>query len=159
MQSLNLSKHFFLFNGCFWHRHHCKTSRESIHVQNNPERQNKFEKIEGLCSKYGNLHLIFGCEWDQLRKNIAIQKPFSVFFERKHVKESELVTAILNDQLFGLVKCNIHSPDHVIDRYMRVNYPPITSRVSPEEDMIGEHIRNRLKRSRKKIANNQLTQV
>ena len=152
-------KHFFLYHGCFWHRHHCETSKRSILVRENPQFQERCNKIETLCSKYGVLHKIFGCEWAELKKNVLIEKPFSVFLEQSHVTESELINAINNDKLFGLIKCDIHSPDHVIERYMKCNFPPITLQVSPDESMIGQHIRDRMKSSKKKIPKNQLTQV
>ena len=156
---INDQTHFFLYNGCFYHRHDCDISRESERVQADPKKQDRFEKIEALCAKYGKLHLIFGCQWLEMRENITIEKPFSVFFDQRRIKETELMDAILNDKLFGLIKCDVRSPDHVIDRYMTVNYPPITYRVTPEEDMIGDHILQRLKTSKKKIVENQLTQV
>ena len=88
-----------------------------------------------------------------------IEKPFSFFLERKYVTELELVNGIIENKVFGLIKCDIHSPDDVIQRYMQVNYPPITLRVSPDESMIGQHIRNRMKNSKKQIPKEQLTQV
>ena len=156
---INDEKHFFLFNGCFWHLHDCKTSLNSVRVKEDLKKQERFKKIEMLCRKYGTLHLIAECDWLKIKKNIVIENPFSVFLRQRHITEQDLIRAILDDKLFGMVKCNIRSPDHVIKRYMLVNYPPITNRVTPEEDMIGEHILARMKNSKKKIPQNQLTQV
>lgn len=152
-------KHFFFYHGCWWHRHHCERSRNSVRVRENPQYQERCDKIEGLCKKYGIFHCIYSCEWNKIKDNVVIEKPFSFFLERKYVTELELVNGIIENKVFGLIKCDIHSPDDVIQRYMQVNYPPITLRVSPDESMIGQHIRNRMKNSKKQIPKEQLTQV
>ena len=153
------TKHFFCYHGCYWHQHNCEISKDSIRVHNDPKYQERWDRIDALCSKYGILHRIYGCEWYELKKNVVIERPFSIFFEEERIKETDLINAIIDDKVFGLIKCDIHSPDDVIQRYMQVNYPPITLRVSPDESMIGQHIRERLKNNKKEIPKEQLTQV
>ena len=151
--------HIFQFHGCYWHDHGCDISRKSNRVKQSRDFQLRCAKIDSLSEKYGVLHRIYGCEWSKLKRNIHFENPFDIFPGKELVSENEIVEAILQDRLFGMIKCDIMSPPNVIERYMSVNYPPITAKITPDEDMISPYILNRMKASGKKIPANQLTQV
>ena len=151
--------HIFQFHGCYFHQHDCHISRQSKRVKESKDYQLRCAKIDGLCSKYGVLHRIYGCEWKKLKRTVQFYNPFDPFPGKEFVTEAEIVNAILNGSLFGLIKCSITSPQSVIDRYMSVNYPPVTSKITVEESMISPEIRQRMKNTGKKISPDQLTQV
>ena len=147
------------YHGCYWHAHTCKTSKNSTRVANDPKYQSRCAKIDALCAKYGTLHRIYGCEWQKLRKRIRIERPFSHFLDKPTVRENEIFDAIINDKLFGMVKVDITSPQAVIDRYMKLNYPPIIRKVTPDESMISPEILANMKARKTPIAKDQLTQT
>ena len=93
-----------------------------------------------------------------LEKTITIQNPFSHFIDRHTVRENEIYEAIINDRLFGMVKVDIHSPPAVVERYMKLNYPPIIRKVTPQESMISPRILANMKTKKTPIAKDQLTQ-
>ena len=149
--------HYFQFEGCYWHDHDCETSRNSQRVKNDPEFQKRCELINELCSKHGILHTMKECDWRKIKTQNSIENKFCVFLERNRVTETELLKAIIDGKVFGLVNCSIKSPDHVIERYMKVNFPPLVRKVSPDSSMIDPEITKHI--AGKKIAENQLTQV
>ena len=149
--------HYFQFEGCYWHDHDCETSRNSQRVKDDPEFQKRCELINQLCSKHGILHTMRECDWTKIKSQNSIENKFSVFLEKNRVSETELLQAICDNKVFGLVKCSVKSPDHVIKRYMKVNYPPLIRKVSPDSTMIDPEITKHM--AGKKIAENQLTQV
>ena len=101
---------------------------------------------------------MYGCQWKLLEKSITIQKPYSHFLDRNTVRENEIFEAIINDKLFGMVKVDIYSPPSVVERYMKLNYPPIIRKVTPEESMISPRILANMKAKKTPIAKDQLTQ-
>ena len=149
--------HYFQFEGCHWHDHDCETSRNSQRVKDDPEFQKRCELINQLCSKHGILHTMKECDWSKIKTLNSIENTFCIFLERNRVSETELLQAICDNKVFGLVKCSVKSPAHVIERYMKVNYPPLIRKVSPDSTMIDPEIKKHL--AGKKIAENQLTQV
>ena len=152
---IDSTKHFFQFSGCYWHLHDCEISRTKCKFD--PEFHLRCEMIDELCEKHGVLHSIYECDWKKMKKQQKIENTFSIFLERNRVTETELLQAICENKLFGLVKCSLRSPQHVIERYMKVNFPPIVRKVSPDPSMIDPEIRKDM--AGKKIAKNQLTQV
>ena len=94
-----------------------------------------------------------------MEKKVTIEKPFSHFLEKPIVRENEIFNAIINDKLFGIVKVDIESPQAVIDRYMKLNYPPIIRKVTPDESMISPRILANMKARKIPIAEDQLTQT
>ena len=154
---INSTKHFFQFSGCYWHEHDCPISRNSKRVKKDPQFQQRCKLIDQLCEKHGILHTMKECDWKKFKKQESIENHFSLFLNRKHVTESELLQAIFDDKIFGLVKCSVRSPQNVIDRYMKVNFPPLVRKVTPDESMIDPEIRKDM--AGKKLSKNQLTQV
>ena len=150
--------HIFQYHGCFFHAHDCNISRKSVRVKSDPNYQARCAKIDKLASKYGVLHRMYSCAWTKIKKTLKFSNPYDIF-GKSLVSENEIIGAIMDDRLFGIIKCDINSTQEVIDRYMSVNYPPITAKVTPDESMISPDILRRMKESGKKIAPDQLTQV
>ena len=132
-------KEFFLFyDGCRFHN--CGTcDTKCLPHERDDERRT-------LLSKFGTVITIKGCEWKAKRKAEKFQCKTSHFFRRKTlIKESELLTAIENGDLFGLVLCDVESPQSVIDKWTKINFGPVIRHCEVTEDMIPDLILQNLK--------------
>ena len=123
-------QYFFEYNGCRYHSCNCEISLTS-----KLGKKDDRKKEEDLSS-IGTLIKIKECEWLEFCR---IKKPkysIPLFFGRKNIKESEFFEAIANGEFYGLIQCNISSPDHVISHFSKLNHPPIFNHVQIEKEML-----------------------
>ena len=59
------------------------------------------------------------------------------FFKRS------LIQAIKNDEVFGFIKCDIQSPDEMIERHLKNGFlfPPVISKQVIDDDMISPYMK------------------
>ena len=122
-----------ILKSCFYHAGcGCATSKKSKIALNREEHD---KKVEAVCKKYGKYIKITECCW---RKNTTPYKNYtSKFLARSSdITEEEIMDAIMNDEFFGLVQCDISSPESVIRHFSQLNFPPIFRKVQLSEDMI-----------------------
>ena len=151
---INGVKYFLEFDGCVYHEHTCKASRESKFKKKCDLQRNK--DLESL----GQLIQIYECEWLRLKSEIIFKNTISQFFARKNIKEQEIMDAVRSGSFYGLIRVDIRSPDSVINHFMKANFPPIFAHVAIEEEMVGPKMREQLKnRGAKYPLSNQLTLV
>ena len=115
----------FEFLGCYFHGHDC--TRENKHIG---KWEKTMERIEKLRSMGYDVEFITECEWEKPAKFTEPRYPPATF--------QELVGEIANDEVFGIVCCDLHVPPHLIEKYSP--FPPIfkNSRISLE--VIGKHM-------------------
>ena len=154
---INGHNYYFQYMGCAYHNHGCEISKRSPFLNNDFDR--RCRKINDLCQKDGTLFEIYSCQWINMRKTLTYNHCISRFFNRKDIKEKVIFDAIISGDIFGFVCCDIRSPQHVIDFYMKLNWPPVMSKVTPEPDMISPFILERMQKQGKKIETEQLTQT
>ena len=67
-----------------------------------------------------------------------------------HFKAS-LLNAIRNDEVYGFIKCDIESPDEMINKHLKNGFlfPPAISKQVIEDDMISPYMKNLIKNRRK----------
>ena len=85
------------------------------------------------------------CEWSQLRLDPTIHK-----FLKDHVRkplwwkgkmtEKQILTAIQNNKIFGLVECDIHTPDHLKKQF--ADLPPIFKNDDITREDIGDFMKS-----------------
>ena len=90
--------------GCYHHGHSCK-------YDDPKEILDTLIRKGALASLGYNVVTIYSCEWENYGMNIDLQHTPPV----STVKDVE--NAILSNELFGYVKCEIHVPDHLIDYF------------------------------------------
>ena len=154
---INNHNFYFQYMGCAFHNHGCEISKRSPFINN--EFDKRCHNISKLCQKDGTLIEIYSCQWAIMRKTLTYKHSISRFFNQKNIKEKVIFDAIISGDIFGFVCCDIRSPQHVIDFYMKLNWPPVMSKVTPEPEMISPFILERMLKKGKKIETQQLTQT
>ena len=145
---INDVKHFYFYDGCYFHHceHNCEISSKSLHSKPDDKLRDK------IVSEMGILHKISSCKWDALRPNISFVSKLSKFFNcQRLISEKELHDAIIKSEIFGMVQCDIKSPQKVIDKFLRLNFPPIFIHREVDESSVGEIMRNQIFKSKRKF--------
>ena len=130
-------KFFFEFNGCRYHSCSCDVSKKS------KIRRNDVQKEKDLSS-IGTLIVMKECEWDEFCKTTKPEYSLPNFLGRKNIKESEIFAAVVNGTFYGLIQCDISSPDHVIEHFLKLNHPPIFNHVEIDREMLSTKMTEQL---------------
>lgn len=96
------------------------------------------------------------CNW---KKNKMPYKNYtSKFLHRSSdIEEKEIIDAILKNEFFGIVECDISSPDSVVNHFSKLNFPPIFQKVHLSEDMVQPKLINDLNDLKRRLETDQLT--
>ena len=84
---------------------------------------------------------MWGCRWQQIkRQQPEIREFLRTRFGRpqdhkRTVTEPEILEAVQNDTLFGVVECDLHVPDHLKPHFSEM--PPIFKNTEISRDDIG----------------------
>ena len=149
---LDGQEYFFEYDGCRFHKHTCVNSLRSNVQQKNDSQRN----ID--LNKRGILLRIFECDW--MKMKVPVRVNVSKFFSRKNISASEIMQAVVNDEFYGIIRCDISSPPSVVEHFTKLNHPPIFTHMQIEEDMIGTSMKNLLKERKVKYPlDKQLTLV
>ena len=145
---INNVKHFYFFDGCYFHQceHNCQTSKKSLHQKPNDTKRDQ------LISEIGIVHKISSCKWSEKRKKIKFVSNVSKFFNCKRlISESELIDAIIAKEIFGMVQCDIMSPQKVIEKFMKLNFPPIFIHREVQSDSVCDFMRDQILNTKRKF--------
>ena len=104
----------FEFYGCYHHGHECSDKFDPEIWEKTIEREHE---LRALGYK---LIAITSCEWDK--------NPASKICYQKETNDTpctfkDILTGIMNDELFVIVKYSAHVPEHLIDKFSE--FPPI----------------------------------
>ena len=114
----------FEFLGCYFHGHDCNPNNRLEEWQNTMDRLKKFEEM-GY-----EVESILECEWD---KPVARTPP------PIPTTEEDILTGIMEGEIFGIVKCSLKVPPEKIDFFSA--FPPIFKNVSIDLKDIGPHMK------------------
>ena len=89
------------YDGCLYHKHDCKVSRNSKFTKSDDRKRN------ADLSSIGTHITIPSCEFNAMKKNLNFRSSIARFLHEKTVREDELMTAILKDEIYGLIKVNV----------------------------------------------------
>ena len=141
------SQTVFQFHGCFWHGHNCHLNKgkEMNEVRKRPMTELLKETKE--TSKYikdQGYHLveIYECQWRRLKKtNSHVQQFLNSKFNRpldhhKTLTQDQILSAIRNESLFGVVECDIRVPDPLKPNFAEMC--PIFKNTEISREDIGE---------------------
>ena len=138
-------KYFLEFDGCLYHRHNCMTSLKSKISRKDDSQRNKD------LNRVGVLFQTFECEWLQLKKSVSSINNVSNFFGKKNILAEDIMTAIMNDKFYGIIRVDIESPPSVIEHFMKLNHPPIFTHENIEKEMVGSHMQSLLEERKAKF--------
>ena len=66
--------------------------------------------------------------------------------------QTTLLNAIKNDEVFGFIKCDIESPDEMIQKHLKNGFlfPPAISKQAIDDEMLSPFMKNLIKNRKKK---------
>ena len=126
-------QYFLFFDGCRFHNCDiCDTKCVSNH---------KFDDRRKQLLDLGEVIQIKGCEWAKLKKTVTYKHSISHFFNRKTlIQENEIFDAVKSGDFFGLIRVDIESPEHVIQKWRKLNFPLIPRHQDIDETMIAPNL-------------------
>lgn len=146
--------YYYTFKRCYYHAGcYCKTSQTSKIASQN---KNKDAKTKAICQKYGRYVSVTECHWK--KNTLPYTNYTSKFLHRSSdIEEKEIIDAILKDEFFGIVECDITSPDSVVKHFSKLNFPPIFQKVHLTEDMVQPKLINDSDDLKRRLETDQLT--
>ncbi len=140
----------FEFHGCRWHGHGfddpwCSHSNSSAMTEQemSDRREYTAEKIDFLRGRGYSVIEMMSCEWEKLkRNNPAIRSylfrrfypKYYSHFKGAQLTQAQLLEAMRNGQIFGLAMVDIHTPEHLKEKF-RDMQPLIFNREIQRSDL------------------------
>ena len=136
----------YQFDGCLFHGHECDRTKGLItNPVNNVEmaelRKRTLENTKYIQDLGYTLVRITECVWLDMRKKSLEITQFTKTLDYpteqlKCMSEKQILNAILDNKMFGLVYCDIMTPEHLKSRFEEM--PPIFKNVDVSQDDIGD---------------------
>ena len=130
--------HFFEFDGCHVHEcpFKCSTYQRFKNSNGNRWTPRSVEARNTFYMSKGMLHTITSCQWYRMRSSVSYKNYSSAFFRRNDVTEDKILDKILTGDFFGLVKCDVYSPDNVVDFFKPISFAPVFLHKAVDEESI-----------------------
>ena len=128
----------FEFYGCYYHGHDCNPK------YNHSKWKKTLKREEDLRSLGYNVVSITSCEWEQYEAS-------KIWYSFKELECTfkDILQAITDNKIFGIVKCSLHVPLHLIDTYSE--FPPIFKNVEIKLEDIGDHMLEHCRKINRKV--------
>ena len=142
----------FEFQGCVFHGcGKCNTNRDS---NGNLKELNYFgkniqelqkstqEKIEKLEEEGFTVYQIYECEWKKMLKQphiAAFVKNIKSVQPKKQLNFEKILRGVQNDQLYGFLFVDIHTPEHLKEKYS--DFPMIIKNVMVSRDDLSPYMK------------------
>ena len=141
----------FQFHGCWWHGHDCHLTKGKEINEKRKRPMKELLKETKASSKYirdqgYKLVEMWECDWRRLKKTSShVQQFRNTKFRRpldhyKTLTEAQILRAIRNESLFGVVECDIRVPDSLKPEFAEM--PPIFKNTNVSRDDIGEYMKS-----------------
>ena len=143
------SQTVFQFHGCWWHGHIChltkgkemneKRKRPMAELREETKETSKYIKDQGY-----HLVEIYECQWRRIKKtNSQVQQFLNSKFNRpldhhKTLTQDQILSAIRNESLFGVVECDVRVPDALKPKFAEMC--PIFKNIEISREDIGQHM-------------------
>ena len=123
------SKTVYEYYGCYYHGHSCTTKHD-------PKKwQKTLERKEELRNLGYNVESITSCQWFK-------EDDAKIWYDLPNHQDEctmdDIISAVINDNIFGLVQCTLHVPEHLTEKYSE--FPPIFKNTEIKMQDIGEHM-------------------
>ena len=107
------------------------------------QRQAFFRKKVETFRQYGEVFVMKECTWK--RQLMTMEKPQTQMGRILETdNQDSLLEAILNDQVFGFVRCDIETPTEQIEQFGEFLFPPLFCRMQITPDMLSDYMKKRL---------------
>ena len=127
--------------GCYWHGCHC-IPRSKWH-RNAEGRQGFFREKMAVFRAHGEVHLMRECEWK--RQLQTMEKPTTQMGRILHEDNQEtLYQAILDETVFGFIKCDVETPREMIESFGEFLFPPLFCRMQVTSDLVSDYMKQRM---------------
>ena len=135
------------FLGCYFHSHMCVYSPKGKHAlyEDNLKNQLKTYRNLNYLKDLGYIvHHIWECEFVKMKKenhelNVSCQNQSIVIDKRWKLTEKQIIDEVKSGQLFGMVECDINTPDHL--KTIFSEYQPITKHSQVSREDLSEHMK------------------
>ena len=143
--------HYFEFDGCPYHEcpHKCSTYQRFKNSNSNRWSPRSVEERNAFYRSQGILHTITSCQWYRLRSSVSFKNYSSVFYRQNDITEEKILAKISTGDFFGLIKCDVFSPNHVIEFFKPINFAPVFIHKTVDEDSIHPEYLDILKRNKR----------
>ena len=142
---VNGDKYVFEYNGCYFHE--CEEPYCSV-VPSSHAKTKKYERTRSsFFRQKGYIYeMMSECRWKR-RRQTTITRPHMLtnFFNRNDIKEEEIFNDIDEGNFYGLIKCDLHSPPSLIEKFKSVNFAPVIQHIEIEESMVNENLLETMK--------------
>ena len=150
-------KLIYQFHGCFWHGHTCQLNKSLLATEKGKtwlmERCQHTLKVTAYLKALGYTVIEqYECQWMKLRKSVdvvklkplwAVKRPRG----RSAMSETSIIEGVLDGSVFGIIQVDIHTPDHLKDKFTEMT--PIFKNSLVCLDDVGDHMRRYLEASGK----------
>ena len=147
-------KLIYQFHGCVWHGHECHLNRQSLKTETG--RRNMAERSRRTLETTLYLEAMgysvveqYECKWLKLRRNrtvLSTQNRWRIPIPdtREKMTENDIIGGVLGGTIFGLIEVDIHTPEHLKDRFSEMT--PIFKNAMVSRSDVGDHMREHLKK-------------
>ena len=144
--------HFYEYLGCRYHPDCCIGDDK---IDDAETKRQVWEKKQQYFKSKGILHTMRECRWKEILKSgnqFPVKTPISRILHRDN--EKSLLEAIENDQVFGFLKCDIHTPTEIIEADIAQGFlfPPVIQRMTLEEKHLSPYMMERYTEDRRSPA-------
>ena len=139
----------FQFHGCFWHGHQCSINTDEY----NPVRKMSMEDLRQQTTQTSvyirqqgyELIEMWECEWRHIQATDPDARQFIEshrlpHYHRKTMTELDILNAVMDGSMFGLVQCDIEVLPALRDHLEEM--PQIFKNVDISRADIGDHMRD-----------------
>ena len=96
-----------------------------------------------IFRKYGEVIIMKECTWKRQLK--TMEKPETQMGRILETDDQEtLLQAILNDQVFGFVRCDVETPRELIEQFGEFLFPPLFCRMQITPEMLSDYMKTRM---------------
>ncbi len=138
----------YQFQGCYWHGHECRP-RDEVNKKNGKTmaqlREETKEKTEYVRQCGFKLVEMWECDWQKVKHQNPELKEFIATTQRnptthkRTMTQEEVLEAVKDETLFGLVQCDIETPDELKEYFREMT--PIFKNTTVSRDDVGEKMK------------------
>ena len=145
------TQHFFEFDGCHHHEcpHKCAVYQRFKFSNKNRWSPRSVEERNAFYRSKGVLHTITSCQWYRLRSSVSYRNYTSAFFRQTDITEEKILEKVATGDFFGLVKCDVSSPESVMNFFKPIGFAPVFLHKTVEEASIHPEYVNILKSNKR----------
>ena len=135
-------EHFYEYLGCRYHPGCCI---EDDKIDEAEKKREVWNKKKRFFESRGVLHTMRECNWRKILKTHDLPLSTSIPRILKRDNQRTLLQAITDNQVFGFIKCDIHTPTEIIEADLAQGYlfPPVIQRMTLEEQHLSPYMLER----------------